>query len=150
MTAVYSYKVNVTKIRAFHWGEQENSFVVALWKKVDLFWLYKWAKNLNICNYVHKFPSLNMWSALFLLYCNPSSASVNCWKINSGCCLSASVSVKSVTAEKKPITSSDTAWQYCLNGCRHMPDSSGQLAEDLSISVHITVHVSIPLLLCNE
>lgn len=56
-----------------------------------------------------------------------------------GCGLSALVSVTSVTAEKKPISSSDTAWQYCLNGCRHMPNSSGQPA------VYFTVHVTILL-----
>ena len=67
--------------------------------------------------------------------------------------MSASLSIKSAAAEKKPITSSDTVWQYYLNGCRHMPDSSGQLTEDLSISVHFTVHVtvpSVPVVLSNE
>lgn len=46
---------------------------------------------------------------------------------------------------KRSITLSDTAWQCRLNGCRHMPHISVQPAEDLSISVPLTAHVTVPL-----
>lgn len=49
---------------------------------------------------------------------------------------------QSFTAEKKPIASSDTAWQYCLKGCRRMPDSTGQLTVNLSI-ISCTCHDSL-------
>lgn len=53
-----------------------------------------------------------------------------------------------IHSRKKPIASFDTAWQYCLKGCRRMPDSTGQLTSQ-SFPVHVTIP-SVPLFLFNE
>lgn len=48
MTAIHAIKVTVTAISAFHWGEEEQSFVGVLRIGVDFFLLYNKAINLHI------------------------------------------------------------------------------------------------------
>lgn len=50
-------------------------------------------------------------------------------------------------SRKKPITSADTAWQYCVNGYRHMPDRlTSQQRTSLSVCTFLIVIISV----CNE
>lgn len=83
----------------------------------------------------------NMWRALLLLYGTPNSAS--CRSINPGCGLSALVSVS--RSIKKPITSSDTAWQYTVLTAADTCQTAVASQQRTSLSGRTLLYMSLSL-----
>lgn len=78
-----------------------------------------------------------------LLYCTALQTQPLSVLKESACDVACQLKCLSVihSRKKKPIASSD-AWQYCLKGCRRMPDSTSQLTVNLSI-ISCTCHNSL-------